>query len=59
VPLSAPALQLLAGMRAEADQENGRRARHRLEPIPWLFPSLDGKPLGDVKMRSSADRSPG
>jgi integrase len=49
VPLSAPALALLAEMKAEADQENARRARHRLEPIPWLFPSLDGKALGDVK----------
>jgi integrase len=49
VPLSAPALALLAGMKAEADQENARRERHRLAPIPWLFPSLDGKSLGNVK----------
>lgn len=49
IPLSAPARVLLAEMRAEADLEDKRRERDRLAPIPWLFPSLNGKPLRDVK----------
>lgn len=49
IPLSAPALELLTGMKAEADKETGRRARISLPPIPYLFPSTDGKPLGDLK----------
>jgi integrase len=49
VPLSAPALALLAEMKANADLENGRRVRHGLPPIEQVFPSLRGKPLGGVK----------
>jgi integrase len=49
VPLSAPALQLLSGMKAEADKENERRMHDKLEPITCLFPSMDGKPLIDIK----------
>lgn len=49
VPLSAPALALLAGMRAAADIEDARRAKHGLAPILYLFPGVDGKPLGDIK----------
>ena len=49
IPLSAPALQLLGGMKAEADQEDARRKRYGLEPIAWLFPSLNDQPLSDVK----------
>jgi integrase len=49
VPLSAPALALLAEMRAEADKEDARHAKHGLAPVPHLFPSLGGEPLGDVK----------
>jgi integrase len=49
VPLSAPALALLAGMKAEADKENARRAAHRLPPIEWVFPSAHDQPLGSVK----------
>jgi integrase len=49
VPLSAPALLLLAEMKAQADLENGRRARDKLDPIPWLFPGQHGNALGNVK----------
>jgi integrase len=49
VPLSAPALALLTEMKAESDKENGRRAKAGLAPIPYLFPSTGGKPLGDIK----------
>jgi integrase len=49
VPLSAPALALLAAMKAEADKENARRERDGLEPITCLFPGPDSKPLQDVK----------
>ena len=49
VPLSAPALALLVGMKAEADQENARRERDGLKPISCLFPGPDSKPLQDVK----------
>jgi integrase len=49
LPLSAPALQLLASMRAAADQENARRVLEKLPPIPFLFPGKDNKPLTDIK----------
>ncbi len=49
VPLSAPALQLLSGMKAEADQENARRARDGLPRIDHVFPSVNEKPLHDIK----------
>ena len=49
VPLSAPALQLLSGMKTEADLENARRVRDGLPPIEHVFPSTDGKPLTDIK----------
>jgi integrase len=49
VPLSAPALQLLSGMKAEADQENARRERDGLPPIEHVFPGVNGQSLGDVK----------
>ncbi len=45
VPLSAPALQLLTGMRAEADKEVERGGK-----AEFLFPSGDGKqPLAEIK----------
>jgi integrase len=49
VPLSPPALALLAAMRAEAEQENARRQRDGLPPIECVFPSVGGAPLGDIK----------
>ena len=49
VPLSAPALALLTEMRIEAERENARRDRDGLAPIEWLFPSVGGAPLGDIK----------
>jgi integrase len=49
VPLSPPALALLAAMRSEAEQENTRRQRDGLPPIECVFPSVGGAPLGDVK----------
>lgn len=49
IPLSAPAIQLLSEMKAEADIENGRRAKAKYPPIPFLFPGVEGKPLKDIK----------
>jgi integrase len=49
IPLSAPALAQLAEMKADVDRENTRRARNGQPPIEHVFPSLDGKPLGDIK----------
>jgi integrase len=49
LPLSAPALQVLAEMRAEADAEDARRASRGLAPLPFLFPGQGGKPLQNVK----------
>ncbi|HVC62390.1 MAG TPA: site-specific integrase [Acetobacteraceae bacterium] len=49
VPLNAPAMQLLSGMKAEADQENARRDRDGLPRIEYVFPSVNGKSLGDIK----------
>jgi integrase len=49
VPLSAPALQLLSGMKAEADQENARRERDGFTRIDHVFPGANGKPLHDIK----------
>jgi integrase len=49
LPLSAPALQLLATMKAAADRENERRARYDLKPIPYLFPGKEGQALTTIK----------
>jgi integrase len=49
VPLSAPALELLTTMRAEADRENERWQRDGLPPIEHLFPGAGGRALGDIK----------
>ena len=49
LPLSAPALQLLAGMREEADTEDRRRAGVGLLAERYLFPGKEGKPQTDVK----------
>jgi len=49
VPLSAPALQLLTGMKTAADQENARRERDGLKPVPFLFPGKDGAAQTDLK----------
>ncbi|MBN8907371.1 MAG: tyrosine-type recombinase/integrase [Rhodospirillales bacterium] len=49
LPLSAPALQLLVDLKAEADRENERRRRDRLPPITHVFPGRDGRPLQDIK----------
>jgi integrase len=42
LPLSPPALVLLAEMKAEADVENSRRERDGLQPISWLSPGRFG-----------------
>ena len=49
VPLSAPALLLLAEMKADANRENERRAGDKLPPMTALFPGIDGRPLTDIK----------
>ncbi len=49
IPLSAPTVQLLSEMKAEADIENERRERMKYPPISFLFPGAEGKPLSDVK----------
>jgi integrase len=50
VPLSAPALQLLSGMRAEFDRANEERGRHSMKPLPpFLFHGKDGRPQQDIK----------
>jgi integrase len=49
IPLSAPALQLLVEMKAEADEENRRRARTGKPPIAHLFPGRNGNPQTDLK----------
>jgi integrase len=49
IPLAAPALLLLSEMKAEADQENERRARDKLSPVVAIFPGKDGKPLTEIK----------
>jgi integrase len=49
IPLSAPALQLLSGMKTEADLENARRERDGLPRIEHVFPGANEKPLGDIK----------
>src|SRR5205823_2183562 len=45
----APAMALLSEMRAGADQEDVRRAKHGLPAIPFLFPGKDGQPLQEIK----------
>ena len=46
VPLSGPALRLLADMKDEA----ARKARkHGVALSPYVFPGVDGKPLTDIK----------
>jgi integrase len=57
VPLSAPALALLTERKAEADRENARRVRDGLPPIEHAFPSLNGKPLRELKHFWSSVRS--
>ena len=49
LPLSAPARQMLADMRSEADLEDERRQRHRLAPIAFLFPGKEGQAVTDIK----------
>jgi integrase len=49
IPLSAPSLQLLAGMKIEADLENDRRVRHKLPAQRFLFPGKEGHPLSEIK----------
>ena len=51
IPLSAPARALLAEMRAEADAEHAKMLKlyKDAKPSPYLFPSMDGKPLQDIK----------
>ncbi len=51
VPLSAPALLLLADMRAEANKEVKRGGK-----AEFLFPSIDGKPLTEIKRDSGYRR---
>jgi integrase len=50
-PLSAPALALLAELRAEAEEQH-RRARKlnpKAEMVPYVFPGLNGKPIQEIK----------
>jgi len=49
VPLSAAARALLSGMRAEADQEDARRAKYGMPAIPFLFPGKETQPLREIK----------
>lgn len=49
LPLSPPALTLLAEMKSEADRDNAKRKLAEQPPIEHIFPSLDGKPLANVK----------
>ena len=49
VPLSAPALALLAEMRTAADTENERRRRDGLAEIMHLFAGREGQPLREIK----------
>jgi integrase len=49
VPLSAPTRTLLAEMKMTADKENARRVRDGLLPVQWVFPSVGGEPLKDIK----------
>ncbi|GAB0119922.1 tyrosine-type recombinase/integrase [Acidisoma sp. 7E03] len=51
VPLSAPAIALLVGMKAEADEEfeKERRDYPKAVQCPYVFPGSDGKPLTDIK----------
>lgn len=50
IPLSAPARALLAEMRTEADKEAAKARRNNL-PVKdeYLFPSIDGRPLQEIK----------
>jgi integrase len=52
LPLSPPALVLLAAMKAKADAENARREHDGLKPIPWLFPGR----FGDAGHRAELGR---
>lgn len=51
VPLSAPAIALLATMKADADKEfeKERRDYPAAVPCPYVFPGSDRKPLTDIK----------
>ena len=49
VPLSAPAAELLSETKAKADQENEWRELEGKPPITAVFPTLDGKPLQEIK----------
>jgi integrase len=49
IPLSAPSLQLLTGLKIEADLENERRARHKLPTQRFLFPGKEGNSLSEIK----------
>ena len=46
VPLSGPALRLLADLKEEATR-NARK--HGVAMSPYVFPGVDGKPLTDIK----------
>jgi integrase len=51
IPLSAPAIELLVEMKAAVDREFEKEQRDypQAERSPYVFPSLDGKPLTDIK----------
>ncbi|HUN44128.1 MAG TPA: site-specific integrase [Acetobacteraceae bacterium] len=50
IPLNGPARELLAGMKAAADQENARRAKDGLPALVHLFPGHGGNDAqGDLK----------
>jgi integrase len=51
VPLSAPAIALLASMKAEADEEFRKELRDypTAKPCPYAFPGPNKLPLGDIK----------
>ncbi|WP_428488633.1 tyrosine-type recombinase/integrase [Rhodopila sp.] len=50
VPLNAAALALLHDMKTAAEAESARRVRNRLPPIAHIFPGVNGKPLGGIKL---------
>lgn len=50
IPLNGPARELLMGMKAQADQENARRAKNGLPALIHLFPGYgDNDAQGDLK----------
>jgi integrase len=49
VPLSAPAMQLLAEIKTTADEENARRRRDGKPELVHVFPGMNGRALTEIK----------